>query len=200
MPKTDQQMPLRRSKATCGDRTMSGQRKMSEPQTYESVGKDSRSVLLVMPHEPHQLIRVLHSMGLAVLRVESCRQARHSMQMRPSPRLIVTEVSLADGNWCGVLTLAVKLGLGSPVILSCGSADERLWSEALWRGVYDVLTEPYEADQVRWVVEGALRVSPRLAESDARGGHKMPEEAPGAMHSGESEIELFGSSQYSKTF
>ena len=33
----------------------------------------------------------------------------------------------------------------------------RLWSEALWRGVHDLLVEPYENFEVKRAVEGALR-------------------------------------------
>ena len=107
-------------------------------------------------------IEILSAMDLEILRVENCRKARCTLQNGLVPGVIVTSVSLGDDNWCGLVRLTVKLGVGAPVILSCSSADERLWSEALWRGVYDLLVEPHEDDQVRWIVGGALRAQPYL--------------------------------------
>jgi FixJ family two-component response regulator len=57
------------------------------------------------------------------------------------------------------------------LIVSSPQADEILWSEVLWRGAYDLLVEPYESDELRNTLEGALRASQtsRLAASAAHG-------------------------------
>ena len=60
-------------------------------------------------------------------------------------------------------------------VVSSPHADERLWSEVLWRGAYDLLVEPHESREVHQTVTGALRaVRPaRLAglrKSAASGG------------------------------
>jgi len=84
------------------------------------------------------------------------RAARECMNVNPTIDIVITQVSLKDGNWCDVLAFVVNRGVEARVVVSSTVADERFWSEALWRGVYDVLLEPYDVLEVRRIVDGAL--------------------------------------------
>jgi FixJ family two-component response regulator len=71
--------------------------------------------------------------------------------------LVISDLSLPDGNWCDVFRHLVDNGLHAAMVVVARQADERLWSEVLWRGAYDLLVEPFEDSDVRRVVEGAVR-------------------------------------------
>jgi FixJ family two-component response regulator len=67
----------------------------------------------------------------------------------------------------------VDRGIHASVVVSARLADERLWSEVLWRGAYDVIVEPYEAEEVRRIVEGALRAASTVPNARATASTSM---------------------------
>ena len=114
--------------------------------------------LVVMPQERRSaLLRNLNSLNIECLTVESCAQARRLLSTCPEIDVVITDVSLPDGNWCDVFRSVVDSGILAGVVVSAASADEKLWSEVLWRGAYDLLVEPLDAAQVRHTIEGAIR-------------------------------------------
>lgn len=120
--------------------------------------------LLVMPPERRTpLLRSLQSLDVEILAVSTCGEARGLLQTSPPVMVVVTRVSLPDGNWCDVLRYLVDSDIPASVVVSSPRADEHLWSEVLWRGGYDLLVEPYESDEVRRTIEGALRAADRSA-------------------------------------
>ena len=60
------------------------------------------------------------------------------------PHAVISGVSLSDGNWCDLLAHAVRSELEAKVLVCSATADERLWSEVIWRGGHDVLVEPFD--------------------------------------------------------
>ena len=132
---------------------------------------DGATALVVMSRERRlPLVEILEPLTLSVLTAEDCREARALLQTRPPLEIVIIDVSLMDGNWCDIFKFLVDYEISASVVVASGFADERLWSEVLWRGAYDLLVEPYERDEVRRVLEGALRaleaqrlLQPRLA-------------------------------------
>lgn len=119
---------------------------------------NSPLALLIMPDFHRVPLRgICNRLGIDTLEVETCQQTRELFATVPEIDLVVTDVTLPDGNWCDVLRCVVDNGSHTAVLLRCGTADEKLWSEALWRGVYDLVVEPYDAREVRRIVDGALR-------------------------------------------
>ncbi|MEX2302516.1 MAG: hypothetical protein WD733_16355 [Bryobacterales bacterium] len=116
-------------------------------------------VLLVLPQDERRntLLRHLESLNLTTAAVGTFREVRERLKDDPRVDIVITEVSLRDGNWCDVLGCVVSRGVEARVVVSSPVADERLWSEVLWRGVYDVLVEPYDPLEVRRILDGALR-------------------------------------------
>jgi DNA-binding NtrC family response regulator len=102
-------------------------------------------------------VQQLKNTKLEVHVVETCRDARVFVGDHPSVDLVVTEVSLADGNWADIVRYVVDHAEKASIVVACSTPDEQFWSEILWRGVYDLLIEPYDLYQVRRVVEGAIR-------------------------------------------
>jgi DNA-binding NtrC family response regulator len=128
--------------------------------------------LIVMPLERRPpLLKKLKALRVEVLAVENCQEARGLLQTRPPVDVVITQVTLSDGNWCDVFKYLVDNDIHASLVVSSPQADEILWSEVLWRGAYDLLVEPYESQELRNTLEGALRASQtsRLAATAAHG-------------------------------
>jgi DNA-binding response OmpR family regulator len=78
--------------------------------------------------------------------------------------VIVTEADLPDGDWRTVLELAHCCG-GPAVVVTSRLADERLWSEVLHLGGYDVLVQPFDDDEIARVLTLARQKMPGFPES-----------------------------------
>jgi DNA-binding NtrC family response regulator len=111
-----------------------------------------------MPRErASQILGELASLGVETWQAETCQQARGLLGKKPRVDVVISDLSLADGNWCDVFKHLVDNDIHASMVVTARQADERLWSEVLWRGAYDLLVEPYGESDVRRVVEGAVR-------------------------------------------
>jgi DNA-binding NtrC family response regulator len=123
----------------------------------------------------NSLARCAGRLGLEVLSAARCRDARSVLRSRTGIEVVVVDVTLPDGNWCEVLRWMVEQRLDARVILVSPVSDAALWSEAVWRGAYDVLIEPFHSWEFSRSVEGALRNRPHRGDA-----------APGASRAGNS--------------
>lgn len=125
--------------------------------------------VVVMPRERwSQILGKLDSLGVMAWAAETCQEARGLLEKRPRVDVVITDLSLPDGNWCDVFKHLIDNDIHASMVVTARQADERLWSEVLWRGAYDLLEEPYEDADVRRVVEGAVR-----ANQGARAAHAV---------------------------
>jgi DNA-binding NtrC family response regulator len=134
------------------------------------------------PTQASAFMPYLSAANLDVYSVKTCREARAFLSDRPTVDLIITELSLPDGNWCDMVQYMVDHTERTTMVVTCPEADEQLWSEVLWRGVFDLLVEPYDRQLVKRVVEGALRwphltsrLSPRSAKHESSAGGRSTE-------------------------
>jgi DNA-binding NtrC family response regulator len=97
------------------------------------------------------------SLGLPLVVVGNCRTAREFLRQSARPMVVLTTVTLPDGNWCGLLNYIVQSNGSAGLVLYSQSVDERLWSEAIWRGAADVLVAPFDKEQVRSCIESVSR-------------------------------------------
>jgi DNA-binding NtrC family response regulator len=126
------------------------------------------AALLVMPPRRRVLFRqVLNELGVSVYCVESCREARKFLQPPNSLGLVVTHVSLPDGNWCDLLRMMNDCGVPASVVVDAPEVNHTLWSEVFWRGAYDLLVQPCDWNDVCQCFEGALRSRPFPAQLPA---------------------------------
>lgn len=131
----------------------------------------------------HSLVKTLASLAVRFDSVSSCREARKRLIAAPVD-LVITELTLPDGNWCDLLRFSVEQSLRTTTVVTSAHCDEQLWSEVLWRGAYDLLVEPYQQDELRRTVEGALRRS-RTSQSARNSAERQPigheTERPGTL-------------------
>ena len=68
------------------------------------------------------------------------------------------ERELPDGSWRDLFQfLATKLKNPPPLVVVSRQADEALWAEVLNLGGYDVLTKPFDGEEVNRVMTMARR-------------------------------------------
>jgi DNA-binding NtrC family response regulator len=117
---------------------------------------DKVLVIMQSGERRSQLSACLKVLGVTAVEVDSCRQARRVLAQRSPLKLVISDVDLRDGDWHDTLAAARQRPGGVSFLISIPFADEGLWSEALWRGAYDLLVEPYSASELRRIVENAL--------------------------------------------
>jgi DNA-binding NtrC family response regulator len=126
-----------------------------------------RIVLVMARRDPalEGIERELDVLGTASWRVGSLQEFQQLTQQIDAPHAVITGVSLPDGNWCDVLR-SVWGDVSTRVLVCTRQADERLWSEAIWRGVYDVLVEPFTVEYLQRCIEQDPRTGRRDASDD----------------------------------
>jgi len=121
---------------------------------------DRSTVLLLMSQADVAMIdAALRPLNVDVLCAHDLREARKRVSTAQPIDVVVTDVTLPDGNWSDVIRWVVDGGGEASVVVCAPRADEFLWSEVLWRGGYDILVPPYRPQDVRRVIEGAQRAS-----------------------------------------
>jgi len=71
--------------------------------------------------------------------------------------VVIARADLPGWNWKRLLFEIDRLVLPPQLIVTSPQADERLWSEALNLGAYDVLAQPFDRDELERVVAAARR-------------------------------------------
>lgn len=127
----------------------------------ETASQHALALLVVSsPNRRSFLSAVLRKLGVESISVPYCREAREFLRTGQPLDAVLTDTTLDDANWCDVLRAVIDSESGaSVVVVAPSSADEHLWSEVIWRGAYDMLVEPFTADEARRVLEGALRAA-----------------------------------------
>ncbi len=62
--------------------------------------------------------------------------------------VVLCDRDLPDGGWKDVFRMIASLSSPPPLIVTSRFANERLWAEVLSMGGYDVLSKPFDADEV----------------------------------------------------
>jgi len=97
-----------------------------------------------------------------VRHAQTCGEALQAMESE-NPAVVACEHELADGTWRDLFALASTLQDPPPVVVVSRHADENLWAEVLNLGGYDVLSKPFEKNEVTRVFEMASRHGRTLA-------------------------------------
>ena len=113
-------------------------------------------VLFVSPHseDADRLSQILDSLPVELDYVADLEHARRKLREEPYP-VILTDADLPDGAWSDVLELAHRISPASQIIVTTRFADARLWIDALGRGVFDLLVQPFYPCEVRRILASA---------------------------------------------
>jgi DNA-binding NtrC family response regulator len=121
--------------------------------------------LFVSPHSEDAdcLSQILGPLPVELDHVSDLEHARYKLRQERYP-VILTDADLPDGAWSDVLDLAQSVSPSSRVLVTTRFADARLWIDALGRGVFDFLAQPFYASEVRRILANAsARYAPGFA-------------------------------------
>ena len=111
------------------------------------------TALVVMVSERSPVfVRCLAGLDARVLTASTCSEADELLRSEPAVGLVLTDLVLPDGSWCDVLSRTRDLQPEAEVVVCARLADERLWTEVLDAGGFDVLAEPYQDLEVERIV------------------------------------------------
>ena len=114
-------------------------------------------ILLVVPaHRRSGLLEILDEKDLRVFPAADFREAQRRLTGPDSYDLVLSDAELPDGSWRDLLQLILESERYCEMIVCSRVGDEQLWAEALQCGVYDLLVEPYEGQEVLRIIQSAL--------------------------------------------
>jgi DNA-binding response OmpR family regulator len=70
-------------------------------------------------------------------------------------RVMLTDVMFERGGWEDAVRMAARLSFRAALVLVSPFADQRLWIDALECGAYDLILEPFHAEELSWILENA---------------------------------------------
>jgi len=119
----------------------------------QAVSQSAVNVLLISPHdEDHrQLQAILRHSTWQQYGARTQAEALEVLRETNIP-VVICESKLPDGTWRDVLSQLSRQPSPPLLVVSSRFADERLWSEALNLGAYNVLAKPLNATEVFHVV------------------------------------------------
>jgi DNA-binding NtrC family response regulator len=122
------------------------------------VSREAHLALVVSPNDDDHwnLIHILQPAGWSVDRARTCAEAIQALEIARA-RVVITEVNLPDGNWKTLLSRLTRLAAPPRMVVTSRMANERLWSEVLSMGGFDVLAQPFWAGEVLRSVNSASR-------------------------------------------
>jgi DNA-binding NtrC family response regulator len=106
------------------------------------------------PDDARLLARMLRPLPLALDHVQTLQQARNLLNQKHYD-VILTESSVADGNWLDVVHVVRDAYFQSEVIVTDRAADAQFWAEAMNLGAYDLLAQPFYEPEVRRILGNA---------------------------------------------
>ncbi len=114
-------------------------------------------VLLLSPSPQEQaFLRAAFDSGACEVHSASSYREAFAVLDACRPCIVICESTLPDGNWKALLTEAGRSSGPLPlVIVTSHLADNRLWSEVLNFGGYDVLAKPFDRAEVSRVLDSA---------------------------------------------
>jgi DNA-binding response OmpR family regulator len=119
----------------------------------------AKSALLVSPtSEDHEFLgEVFGQQNWKLYGVRTLGSALALLREQPVP-VVITERDLPLGDWKDLLAAIQHLSHRPLLVVASRLADEYLWTEVLNLGGHDVLAKPFQAKELRWVLESAWRI------------------------------------------
>lgn len=105
------------------------------------------TILLVMNEaEQNAFAEILAPRGVNLLRAADCAAARELLAFYPDIRVIVTALSLPDGNWWSLHKALMEHGRHAKLIVCLPDANDCA-SPILAHGAFGVVTQPFKAEE-----------------------------------------------------
>ena len=119
------------------------------------------------PHPLESLNVALRDLSVETCSVRTCEEARRLVP-QAQPQLIFTDISLPDGSWADVVSVAQRAASPVDVIVVGANKDMQLYVSALEGGAFDFVLPPFERQALDFVVESARHDVRRRRDAKAR--------------------------------
>ena len=111
----------------------------------QSISSSPVRVLSISPcREDHTNVRHILGHSKWILDTADGLKAAIASLERHNPSVVICECDLKPGNWTDVLDHTNRRPHPPSVVVASRLADERLWSEILNRGAWDLLAKPFD--------------------------------------------------------
>jgi len=97
--------------------------------------------------------------------------------------VLMTELQFPDGDWEDAIEMLSHSYPRVLLVLAAAQADERLWIRALERGAFDLVSKPFQTEELRRILENADAHSKMLGSGEARVSQEPPAD-PGGSSAG----------------
>ena len=125
-------------------------------------------VLVVSPYpDDHlQLGKILQRERWDLRHATTCEEAQAILERTPFSVVIAESEGTGGSCWRQLFSIIGKLPFETKpqLIVISNKADDRLWSEVLNMGGYNVLAKPFEPSEVAWVLDAARLDARRVPE------------------------------------
>ena len=117
--------------------------------TPETHSNRTVTVLSVSPlAEDHFSLQSIFNRSKWKLHRADCPASARAILSRQEIGVVICERDLSPGTWIDMLEEGALLPNAPSLIVTSRLADDRLWSEALNLGAYDVLAKPFERTEL----------------------------------------------------
>ncbi len=107
----------------------------------------ARSSILIQQMEDH---------GVKVITAAGRGEAKILLLQSPRVPIVLTDESLPDGDWRDVLQDVTSSGLSAEVVVCTGAEQSMtLCFDLLDHGAFGLMSEPFDRDQLQWLVNAA---------------------------------------------
>ena len=114
-------------------------------------------ILLAMPSQRRdRLLHLLGHHGLNVSLASTSMEARQKLMAPHTYELPLVDAELPDGSWRDLIPLLVSSNPPCEMVVCSRTGDERLWAEVIQCGAFDLISEPYEQQEVIRIIQSAL--------------------------------------------
>jgi DNA-binding NtrC family response regulator len=116
---------------------------------------------------------ILRSTRISLHHAATLEQAEFQL-MRTKATVLMTEPQFTEGAWEDALEMLSYAYPRVALVLSADHADDRLWISALERGAFDVISKPFEREELRRILENAAARSREFTQGQASGSQIPP--------------------------
>ena len=112
-------------------------------------------LVVARAHRRAPLIEALSGLDLNVHTASDCKEARSWAEGQADPILLLSDLTLIDGNWWSVCQDLVSRKTSFEVLVMLPGVNEDA-DPILNRGAFGVVRAPYDSGEVRGLVQSAL--------------------------------------------
>jgi DNA-binding NtrC family response regulator len=143
--------------------------------TVHNTGAGERLAVLFLHYgsDSPEFKKIAEAAGCCVHEVFSLRQALSFCQAHPEIPTVVCTPDCPDGSWPEVIERLREVPAHPEVLILSGDRDPEFWAEALNSGAFEVITAPFQTDQIQRLLQNAQARWQRKRETHAE-RHRNP--------------------------